>query len=161
MASVTYKAPSAVLRKDHLQLFSVFLGGSIEKGKAEEWQDKITKDLEKYDLLILNPRREGWDSSWTEDKDSPQFREQVEWELFYQEYADLCIYYFAADTISPITLLELGKFSYKPSIVYCDDAYSRKGNLEIFCERYDKFCTNNYDKFIKQLIREKKKKYGS
>ena len=52
MASVTYKAPSAVLRKDHLQLFSVFLGGSIEKGKAEEWQDKITKDLEKYDFKV-------------------------------------------------------------------------------------------------------------
>ena len=30
--------------------FTIFLGGSIEMGKAELWQDKISELLKKYDV---------------------------------------------------------------------------------------------------------------
>jgi hypothetical protein len=33
-------------------------------------------------ILVLNPRREDWDSSWIQSIDNPQFREQVEWEIY-------------------------------------------------------------------------------
>jgi len=36
----------------------VFLAGSIEMGKAENWQEKIERELKDTDLVILNPRRD-------------------------------------------------------------------------------------------------------
>ena len=59
----------------------VFLAGSIEMGAAEDWQAEVTSALMDTDALILNPRRDGWDSSWEQSIDNPEFREQVEWEL--------------------------------------------------------------------------------
>ncbi len=43
----------------------VFLAGSIEMGKAEQWQERIVAALSGAgDLVILNPRRDDWDDSW-------------------------------------------------------------------------------------------------
>jgi nucleoside 2-deoxyribosyltransferase len=87
---------------------SVFLAGSIDMGKAVNWQEQVTAALENYDCTILNPRRDDWDSSWKQDITDPKFREQVEWELDCLEKADIVVYYFDPDGQAPITLLELG-----------------------------------------------------
>lgn len=116
---------------------SVFLGGSIEMGQAEDWQTRLTEMLADTSLLVLNPRRDDWDSSWKQVADNLQFREQVEWELAAQEHADYLVYYFSPGTKSPITLLEFGLFSRrKGTIVCCPDGFWRKGNVDIACERY-------------------------
>src|SRR5262249_52806894 len=60
---------------------AVFLAGSIEMGTASAWQDALTAALADRDLVILNPRRDAWDASWSQSIDNPMFREQVEWEL--------------------------------------------------------------------------------
>jgi hypothetical protein len=78
------KAPEHHELDDRL---TVFLGGSIDMGAAELWQDRLVKDLEDYDsLVLLNPRRDDWDSSWTQDPTpGTQFYEQVDWELRWQD----------------------------------------------------------------------------
>ena len=119
-----------------LNRFSVFLAGSIEMGKAENWQEILTQKLSKEDIIILNPRRDDWDSTWKQTKDNPQFREQVEWELKAQEDANIIAMYFDPKTQSPITLLELGLFRSNRLIVCCSEGYYRKGNVDIVCERY-------------------------
>jgi len=60
------KAPNKYQAADK---FSIFLGGSIEMGKAEDWQSRLEKDLSTYSdqLMLLNPRRDHWDSSWIQD----------------------------------------------------------------------------------------------
>ncbi len=40
---------------------SVFLAGSIEMGKAEDWQTYVGNQFVDFDILIWNPRRETWD----------------------------------------------------------------------------------------------------
>ena len=119
----------------------LFLAGSIEMGAAENWQDRVAKFLEKTDWILLNPRRDDWDSSWVQSKDNPQFREQVEWELQGLEMADKVLVYFDPNTKSPITLLELGFLVgyHDPEkiIVVCPEGFYRKGNVDIFCERHD------------------------
>lgn len=41
----------------------VFLAGSIEMGQAEQWQERVVHALsDAGDLVILNPRRDDWDS---------------------------------------------------------------------------------------------------
>ena len=117
----------------------LFLGGSIEMGAATDWQDRIIAALEDENVLILNPRRDHWDSSWehTPTLGTP-FYDQVTWELDAQEHlADILVYYFDPNTKSPITLLELGMFmSAKEDIhVYCPKEFWRYGNIKIACHR--------------------------
>ena len=57
---------------------SIFLAGSIEMGIAESWQEKVVQELKNEPVIILNPRRDDWDSSWEQKIDNLQFREQVE-----------------------------------------------------------------------------------
>jgi len=41
--------------------FSIFLAGSIANGTAIDWQDKLAKELDRFDyIVVLNPRRKNW-----------------------------------------------------------------------------------------------------
>lgn len=134
----------------------LFLGGSIEMGQAEDWQKKVVADLSYIDdLVILNPRRDDWDPTWTQTPvPGSKFYEQVAWELEAQEDADVICYYFAKDTLSPITLLELGVFGLrrdKKVVVYVDDDYLRRGNVIMTCDTYNIAWSGRYDDFIFDL----------
>lgn len=131
----------------------VFLAGSIEMGKAEDWQERITKELNKYDeIAVLNPRRDDWDSSWEQTIENKDFKEQVEWELSSMEAADLIVMYFDKDTKSPITLLELGlNVKGKQMVVCCPDGFYRKGNVEVVCDYYGFELIHSFDELIDRL----------
>ena len=116
---------------------AVFLAGSIEMGAAEDWQTELTRALDDLDVLVLNPRRDDWDSTWRQSIDDPQFRGQVEWELEAQERAAVIALYFAPPTKAPVTLLELGLFARSGKLVVCcPDGFWRKGNVDVVCRRY-------------------------
>jgi len=137
-----------------LDKYSIFLAGSIEQGKAEDWQSKIEKAFADKDVIILNPRRDAWDSSWKQDIHNEKFKEQVVWELKGQEEVDCIVIYFDPDTTSPISLLELGLFGDKnKTIVCCPDGFFRKGNVDIVCERYSIPEVDTLDKLIQELIK--------
>jgi hypothetical protein len=128
---------------------SVFLAGSIEMGKAEDWQESLITSLNDWEGVILNPRRPEWDSTWEQSMDNPHFVEQVNWELDGLEKADLIITYFAPNTQSPITLLELGLFANSKKIkVCCPKGFWRKGNIDIVCARFGIEQVNHYDDFV-------------
>lgn len=117
---------------------SIFLAGSIEMGKAEDWQKKIEVVLSDIDVDIFNPRRDDWDSSWVQSIDNPQFLEQVNWELNHLDEADAIFLYFAPGTQSPISLLEFGLYAQtRKLVVVCPDGFWRQGNVEIVCLRYN------------------------
>ena len=112
----------------------VFLAGSIEMGSAEPWQEQVVKRFNE-NVVFYNPRRDDWDSSWTHD--SPEFNEQVNWELDFLENTDIILMYFDPNTKSPISLLELGLFARQGKlIVCCPDGFWRQGNVRIVCERF-------------------------
>lgn len=135
---------------------SVFLGGTIDMGGAENWQELLTLLLDNYSdrLLIVNPRRDDWDSSW-EQKPMPgtPFYEQVSWELYHQERADINIYYFAPDSKSPITLMELGLFANSSVMVFCNERFYRYGNVKIVCDRYNIPIYESMSEFLQELRR--------
>ncbi len=116
----------------------VFLGGSIEQGKASDWQQILQSKFETDEpFIFLNPRRENWDSSWDQSIDNPKFKEQVTWELKGLEEADIIIIYFESGTLSPISMLELGLCARKDNvIVFCPEGFWRKGNIDIVCENW-------------------------
>lgn len=118
---------------------AIFLAGSIEMGKAEDWQTRFAEGLDDMEGVILNPRRADWDSSWVQSIQNPEFRGQVEWELYGIESADVVVVYFDPNTQSPVTLLELGFLAAhapQKTIVCCPDGFWRKGNVDIVCARY-------------------------
>ena len=128
------KAPNKIKHRIGEEL--IFLAGSIEMASAENWQARITKGLS-GNVVILNPRRDDWDSSWEQSMDNPQFREQVEWELEAMEKAHIILMYFDPNTKSPISLLELGLFARERKLVVCcPEGFWRKGNVDIVCQRY-------------------------
>ena len=118
---------------------SLFLAGSIEMGTAEKWQEKVVAAFRGRPILILNPRRDDWDSNWEQSIDNPEFAKQVNWELDALDNADLVIFYFDPNTKSPITLLELGLQAQRKRtdqlLVICPEGYWRRGNVQIVCQR--------------------------
>ena len=116
---------------------SVFLAGSIEMGGATEWQRDVTSALEDLPIVVLNPRRGDWDTSWTQSISNPEFCAQVTWELEALERATQIVMYFDPTTKAPVTLLELGLFATSGKLVVCcPEGYFRKGNVDIVCRRY-------------------------
>ena len=127
----------------------VFLGGSIEMGLAEPWQERLVNEFKNTDIRFLNPRRTNWDSSWVQQASNPEFAQQVNWELDALEYSDLIVFYFDPNTKSPITLMELGLHAASGKvIVCCPDGFWRKGNVEIVCQRYGIKMVNNFDELV-------------
>ena len=107
-------------------------------GLAEEWQERVVRAMSSVsDLVILNPRRDDWDSNWEQRADDPQFYEQVSWELDMLDAADIVVMYLAAGTKSPVSLLELGLCARSGKLkVCCPEGFWRRGNVEMVCRRY-------------------------
>lgn len=139
---------------------SIFFAGSIEMGKAVDWQKETTKKLQPYLGTIFNPRREDWDSSWTQSIENAQFKEQVTWELDHLEKADYILMYFAPDTQSPISLLEFG-VHYKEGkmFVACPKKFWRRGNIEVMCDRAGITLYDTLDEAVAALVKEIESKY--
>jgi hypothetical protein len=135
----------------------MFLAGSIEMGVAEDWQTKVSLELEQrirhVTITIINPRREEWDNSWTQSIESPQFYQQVNWELNGLDKADYILMYFSPETKSPISLLELGLYAASGKlIVCCPEGFWRKGNVDIVCEKYGIQTVDTLDELINVIV---------
>jgi hypothetical protein len=132
--------------------FTVFLAGSIEMGTAENWQQKIVEELRFYPIIILNPRRDDWDSSWVQSIKNPKFKEQVMWEIHGQLSSHLILMYFSPNTKSPITLLELGLSANRSELmVCCPEGFWRKGNVEVICDYFSIPLYENFEEFVKAV----------
>jgi hypothetical protein len=133
--AIEIQAPNKVEVPD--MYYSIFLAGSIEMGKAELWQEKVVKELEDLPVVLVNPRRDDWDSSWEQTKDNPKFKEQVDWELDNLNDATFIILYLDPNTMSPISLIELGLYIGYDIFVCCPKGFWKKGNVDIVCERFE------------------------
>ena len=136
----------------------IFLAGSIEMGKAEDWQAMIPELFkDRQNLTFFNPRRDDWDSSWEQKESNPQFNYQVNWELDHLDKADIIFMYFSPETKSPISLLELGLYAnLEKMIVCCPDSFYRKGNVDIVCSKFNIPVYNTIESAIGRLRSELK-----
>lgn len=127
---------------------SVFLAGSIEMGKAIDWQTDMSKFFTDRYYTVFNPRRSDWDSSWKQEFQNPQFYQQVNWELDALEKADIILLYLVPETMSPISLLELGLHANDKKLhVVCPEGFWRKGNVDIVCNRFNIPIYNSLEDF--------------
>ena len=140
MMAEIYKPPDRSIFNQHRPYKKyVFLAGSIEMGRAEDWQDRVGRLISNTGINVLNPRRDDWDSSWEQDINDDNFREQVQWELDGLELADAVLVYFSPETEAPISLLEFGLLSQmkpKDTFVCCPPGFWRRGNIQIVCLKF-------------------------
>lgn len=134
---------------------SVFLAGAIDMGAAEHWQQEVAGWISDREVVVFDPRRDDWDSSWKQDKDDPQFKEQVEWELTHIERSDFVIFYFPKDSKAPISFLELGLClgKGKNCLIYVHPEFYRKGNIDITAARKSIPVYSDLEQF-KRVVRE-------
>jgi hypothetical protein len=116
---------------------TIFLAGSIENGVADKWQDRVVKELSDLPIRFLNPRRDDWDSSWSELSNVARLDEQIRWELQALEACDIILVNIDPNTKSPITLMEIGLHAHSQKmIVLCPEPFYRTMNVDIVCDVY-------------------------
>jgi hypothetical protein len=152
-----YRAPEDTPKWKYIP--SIFLAGSIDMGKAEEWQLEIEEALKDEKVIIYNPRRLDFDSTAEYSERNPYMNTQIIWELRHLDKAHIIIFYFDPNGKAPITLYELGRVSKAVSerkkfgIVLCPKGYWKRANVII---------NSQYDGFIivdsKEELIEKSKK---
>ncbi|GEM_PF-1482560 len=76
-ASQTVTSPAPLPPSDGR--VTVFLAGSIEMGKAGDWQAQVQQALTDDGVLMLNPRREDWNPAWKPNASDANFRQQALW----------------------------------------------------------------------------------
>jgi hypothetical protein len=117
--------------------YSVFLAGSIEMGKAIQWQQRMVDYLEDYPITVCNPRRGNWDPKVNPSEKDKAFQLQVKWELSALENVSVICFFFDRATKSPVTMLELGLWAKSGKVVVCcADEFHKAGNVHITCRRY-------------------------
>jgi hypothetical protein len=130
----------------------IFLAGSIAMGRAENWQTDLAKELKLYPGTLLNPRREHWGYNWTQSIKNKKFKEQLEWEFTGLKQSDYIVMYFAPDSKSPISLLELGLFSQSHKIICCcPKKFWRRGNVEFICQKFQIPLVENLGELVNRL----------
>lgn len=105
---------------------SVFLAGGITG--CPDWQKELVTLLDNSDLILFNPRRADFPIN-----DPNAAQEQISWEHDYLRIANAISFWFAKDTIQPITLYELGSWSMsdKPIFIGIHPEYPRRQDVEI------------------------------
>lgn len=117
---------------------NLFIAGGITG--CSDWQAELVKSLSDiHGLSIYNPRRASY-------SDGVAY-EQIEWEYYWLKQADIISFWFAKETIQPITLLEFGRWSAlakqtgKKLIVGCDEYYQRYLDVAV---QYGLECPNEH-----------------
>ncbi len=139
----------------------LFLAGSIEQGKATNWQetaiDFFGAQATLPDLVIINPRRENWDASFEQSIKNVDFNWQVSFELEHLEKADAVVMWLEPGTLSPISLFELGLMTGWTSagllnklVIGCPPGFWRRGNVEVISNRYRLRLVDSFDEMLQE-----------
>jgi hypothetical protein len=131
----------------------IFLGGSIEMGKAPDWQAAFADKIASLSIAAFNPRRMEWDLNWEQDIKDGNLRHQMDWEMKNLDNADVIILYFHPGTVSPVSLMELGRYSQSGRlIVCCPEGYHRRGNVQHLCKKDSVHLRDDFDELVKITI---------
>ncbi|KAI5460448.1 hypothetical protein BGZ63DRAFT_387257 [Mariannaea sp. PMI_226] len=134
---------------------SIFLAGTISAPGEPDWREDVSKALAYQPLVIFNPKRDDWDSTWKESLSDSRWAEQIQWELDMQDQATIVAVFFDATTDAPTSLSEMGLAARAGKLIACAlDGYSKRGYVEAVCRQYKAtFVTTEED--FKMAVRSK------
>jgi nicotinamidase/pyrazinamidase len=105
---------------------SLFLAGGITD--CESWQAHVAQLLSELDVAVINPRRDNY--PW---HDPAAAEAQIRWEFEHLARAEACLFWFPSQTLCPIALYELGRWSAgtRPMVVGVHPGYKRRLDVQI------------------------------
>lgn len=126
----------------------LFLAGGISG--CPDWQAEIVSKLTSVPADIYNPRQAIYSATETVAK------AQIEWEFNALNKAEAVMFWFPMETLCPITLFELGRFSHektKTLFVGVHPEYQRKFDVEtqLHLARPDVVIMYSIDDLVGQL----------
>jgi hypothetical protein len=141
------ECPNKYLQRD--KEVSIFLAGGITN--CYDWQKELVGLLSDENYVIYNPRR----SNFNVEDDN--LKEQIEWEHHYLKVSDLVVFWFAPETLCPISLFEYGKIlvGHRDVLLGIHPDYKRKRDLE-FQTSLERDITISYN--LTDLAKEIKRK---
>ena len=126
--AVIIECPNKIETHENTQNVNLFLAGGISN--VPDWHSYVIRKLKDIkNLTIYNPRRQFFD---TENKSLTE--EQIIWEYEQLKNADIISFWFAKETLNPITLYELGKWAnstQKKIVIGIENGYARKDDVII------------------------------
>lgn len=153
-----YHAPGQLSIKNGDGNKSIFLAGMISG--AADWQGNAAKVLLPH-FNVFNPRRKMYNNLIPDEEHN-----QIAWEHFYLNLADIVLFNFRPETVGPITLFEYGKMlektkrTWQKLYVCVDKNYQRKNDIYIQTElenpQLAKNIFDNVDKMCEAIIQENK-----
>ena len=127
---------------------SIFLAGTIDNGKSINWQLEMEDILKDYNVTLLNPRRDNWNLNSSRD----EMIKQINWEMDNLDKCDVIFMNILEESLSPITLLELGLYANSGKIIVsCHEEFWRKINVDVVCDRFNIPRYDNFDDAITKL----------
>lgn len=105
------------------QTVNLFLAGGITG--CPDWQKEIITNFADLPITVVNPRR-------AEQFKPEDEANQIRWEFFALKKTEAILFWFPEETLCPITLFELGKFSLRkniPLFVGTHENYKRRNDV--------------------------------
>jgi hypothetical protein len=132
----------------------IFLAGTIDDGNCENWQKAVVEALKEYShsVEVYNPRRDDWDKG----AGAEAVMKQINWEQDHLNDSDVIFMVLKNDSLSPISLLELGEFADTGKvIVFCEQSFWRFWNVADCCLRFGlKLVQNTTTEHVIDYIKE-------
>lgn len=140
--------------------YSVFLAGTIEMGKAIQWQRHMLHFLQDLPIAVYNPRRGSWNKASTDEELTRNFHTQVVWEKVNLARASVICFFFDHPTKSPVTMMELGEWAASNKVVVCcNSKFWKAKNVHIQCAYHGIPCVETFEELV-PLVRAKLRSKG-
>jgi hypothetical protein len=130
----------------------IFLAGSIDQPEQNNWRDQAINHIEhswfnspenNSSITVYSPRRA---EEWSFELEN----EQAAWDTSMLAMVDYVVLHLTGETISPVSLLELGIFLTHPKLhLSIDDSYTRKHVVELYYTYYG--CNEVYSSWINSI----------
>ncbi len=146
--AIIIECPNEIYSVKNIDNIKLFLAGGISN--VPNWQRVVIDNLKDIEnLTIYNPRRTNFDIT-----NKSVLEEQIIWEYLHLKDADIISFWFAKETLNPITLYELGKWSNSSDrqiVIGIEDGYLRKDDviiqtrlarpdIKVFCRSLENLC---------------------
>ena len=135
----------------------IFLAGSIDQPEDNHWRKRAIDFMRdswfnakenNTSITVYSPRRD--DNTWLPEYEN----EQATWDMSMLAMVDYIVLHLTGDTISPVSLLELGMFAGDPRLrLSVDDSYSRKQIVELYYTYYGNMVYSSWLDSITEISR--------
>ena len=125
---------------------SLFLAGGITK--CTDWQAEIALRLSRFDITVFNPRRKITPKGYLD------IVKQIEWEYYRLRRVTIVAFWFAPETLNPITLFELGATlarGHSEIIVGVSPKYKRRLDVIEQCKLQHQQVMTGFDQFTQEI----------